>query len=157
MDRLDKYKNLIILTTLSKIGFAAIRLGILFASKEICETINKVRLPYNINSFTQVFAQIAFENMETIIQNNRIIIDERKRLFKRLQIIPGVEAFKSDANFILMRVENSERVFRQLIEKGILVRIFNSPERLKNCLRVTIGTGQENESFLKALSAILSS
>ena len=157
LSQLDKYNNLIILRTLSKIGFAAIRLGILFASEAICEIINKVRLPYNINSYTQVFAQAAFENMGTINRNNRVIINERERVFNRLRIIPGVDAFKSDANFILIRVDNAERLFRQLVEKGILVRSFGGPDRLKNCLRVTIGTTKENESFLKALSAIISS
>ncbi len=157
LNYLKSFKNLIVLRTLSKIWFAAVRLGILFASNEICETINKVRLPYNINSYTQSFARTVFENTEFISGNVKKIINERDRVFKRLQIFPGVEVFTSHANFILLRVNNAERIFRQLLEKGILVRIFGSPDRLKNCLRVTIGTRKENESFLKALSEILSS
>ncbi len=74
-----------------------------------------------------------------------------------MKIIPGVELFSTDANFILFKINNADRIYRELIERDILIRNFNSPGRLENCLRVTIGTKEENEAFLKALTGILSS
>lgn len=157
MDRLSEYPNLVILQTMSKIGFASLRLGMLFASKEITEIINKIRLPYNINSLSQTAAEFALDNFEYIGHNIEIIKAERARVFGRMKIIPAVEAFNTDANFILFRVENADRVYKQLIERDILIRNFNTPGRLENCMRVTIGTPSENDEFLKALTAILSS
>ena len=74
-----------------------------------------------------------------------------------MKIIPGIEVFPTDANFILFKIYSADRIYAGLIEKDILIRNFNSPGRLENCMRVTIGTQQENDAFLKALTGILSS
>jgi histidinol-phosphate aminotransferase len=157
LDYLSEYPNLIILRTMSKIGFASLRLGILYASKNITEIINKIRLPYNINSLSQAVAVTVLENYEYIKSNIDVIKEERSRVFERVKIIPGVEVFPTDANFILFKIDNADRIYKDLIEKDILIRNFNSPGRLENCMRVTIGTPEENDAFLKALTNILSS
>ncbi len=154
---IEKYENLIILRSMSKVGFAGIRMGILFGRSEIVGEINKVRLPYNVNSLTQRIAEVIFDNVGFVSENVQLITRERDRVFKELKLINGVEAFPSDANFILFRVNDADRIFKELINKGILIRNFNSPGRLENCLRVTIGTPAENDIFLGALGEILSS
>lgn len=157
LDQLSDYPNLIILRTMSKIGFASLRLGMLYASAEVTKTINKIRLPYNINSLSQAVAETVLENNEALRSNISTIIAERRRVFERMKIIPGIELYASDANFILFKINNADRIYKDLIEKDILIRNFNSPGRLENCMRVTIGTTEENDAFLKALTEILSS
>jgi histidinol-phosphate aminotransferase len=154
---IKEYENLIILRSLSKVGFAGIRMGILFGKSELVREINKVRLPYNVNSLSQRVAEVVLDNMEFIGENIQLIIRERERVYKALKLMTGVETFPSDANFILFRVSDADRVFRELVNKGVLIRNFNSPGRLENCLRVTIGKPEENDEFLMALGEILSS
>jgi len=153
---IDKYENLVVLRTMSKVGFAGIRLGILFARNHLVKEINKVRLPYNINLYSQRIAEVILENLSFVGENIQLVTRERERIFKQLKKIPGIEAFPSDANFILMRVIDAEAVHQELINRGIIVRNFNSPGRLENCLRVTIGTPGENDSFIRALEEIVS-
>ncbi|MBI4228948.1 MAG: histidinol-phosphate transaminase, partial [Deltaproteobacteria bacterium] len=153
---IDKYENLVVLRTMSKIGFAGMRLGILFARDHLVREINKVRLPYNIDLYSQRIAEVILEDLSFVSENIQLIIRERERLFKELKRIPGIEAFPSDANFILLRVIDADRVHNELIDRGIIVRNFNSPGRLENCLRVTIGTPDENDSFINALRDIIS-
>lgn len=150
-------ENLIVMRTLSKIGFAGLRLGILYASQGIAHEINKVRYPYNINSMSQAAAEEVLRNRGFIGESVRLITSERVRVFKELSGIKGVEAFPSDANFILFRVKDADSVFQGLIDSGVLIRNFNSPGRLENCMRVTIGTPAENDAFLAALSGALAS
>jgi len=141
---------------MSKVGFAGIRMGILFGRSEIVVEINKVRLPYNVNSLTQRIAEVIFDNVGFVSENVQLITRERDRVFKVLKLISSIEAFPSDANFILFRANDADRIFKELLSKGILIRNFNSPGRLENCLRVTIGTPEENDIFLAALGEILS-
>jgi histidinol-phosphate aminotransferase len=154
---IEKYENLVILRSMSKVGFAGIRMGMLFGGSELVREINKVRLPYNVNSFSQRIAEVILDNAGFVEKNAQLITVERDRVYKSLKLITGVEVYPSDANFILFRVNDADRVFRELIERGVLIRNFNSPGRLKNCLRVTIGTPEENDTFLMALGEILSS
>jgi histidinol-phosphate aminotransferase len=154
---IEKYENLVVLRSMSKVGFAGIRMGMLFGRSEIVREINKVRLPYNVNSFSQRIAEVILDNVEFVGKNAQLIMVERDRVYKALKLINGVEAYPSDANFILFRVGDADKVFGELIERGVLIRNFNSPGRLKNCLRVTIGTPEENDAFLMALGEILSS
>lgn len=153
----EKYENLVIFRTFSKIGFAGIRLGVLLGRTEIVREINKIRLPYNINSHTQRIAELVMENYEFVNENVQLIKKEREQIFEILSGLDRVSPFPSDANFILFRVSDADSVFERLIEKGILIRNFNSPGRLENCLRVTIGKPEENEAFASALSNIVSS
>lgn len=154
---IEKYENLVVLRSMSKVGFAGIRMGILFGRSEIVREINKVRLPYNVNSFSQRIAEVILDNVEFVGKNAQFIMIERDRVYKALKLINGVEVYPSDANFILFRVSDADKVFGELIERGVLIRNFNSPGRLKNCLRVTIGTLEENDAFLMVLGEILSS
>jgi histidinol-phosphate aminotransferase len=153
---IDKYENLVVLRTMSKVGFAGIRLGILFARDHLVKEINKVRLPYNINLYSQRIAEVILEDLSFVRENIQLVIRERERVFKALRGIRGIEAFPSDANFILLRVIDADSVHNELIGRGVSVRNFNSPGRLENCLRVTIGKPEENDGFLKELGGIIS-
>jgi len=150
-------ENLVILRTLSKVGFAGLRIGMLLARDNLVNEINKVRYPYNINSLSQAVAEVVLENHEFVTENIQLIIWERDRVFNALSAIEPIKAYPSDANFIFFRVNNADSLFSRLVEKDILIRNFNKPGRLKNFMRVTIGTPEENDSFLSALSEVLSS
>lgn len=154
---INNNKNLAVLRTMSKIGFAAVRLGILFVNPELATEINKVRLPYNINSLTQKIGEIAFDNYDFLLSNFKIIKNERKRLFSSLCKFKDIVVYPSDANFFLVRVNDADKVFNDLVEKDILVRNLNKQERLENCLRITIGTPEENDALINAFSTIFSS
>ena len=123
---------------------------------EVVAELNKVRLPYNINSFSQLAAETVLREGGTDLETKRqTIIDERGRLEGALATIRGITPFRSDANFILFRTEiPSGEVFTALKEKGVLVRNLDAPGPLCNCLRVTVGTAVENAAFLNALTAI---
>lgn len=149
---LKDYRNLVIMRTLSKIGLAALRLGFLIGDKEIIGEVNKVRLPFNVNSFSQAVAAKALKGKTQMKANIKAIISERKRLALEMSRMKSVEPFPSEANFILFRVGNPRRFYKRLLEKGILVR--NLSESIKGCLRVTVGTREENSDFLKALKEI---
>jgi histidinol-phosphate aminotransferase len=144
------YRNLVIMRTLSKVGLAALRLGFLVADPAIVEEVNKVRLPFNVNSLSQAVAAEALKNRPGFRSIVRAVISERKRLLEQMEKIEGIQPFPSEANFILFRVGDPDRVSRALLRKGILVR--NIKDTVKGCLRVTVGTPAENTAFLKALS-----
>lgn len=150
-------ENLIVLRTLSKVGFAGLRLGMLFARENLVTEINKVRYPYNINSLSQCAAEVVLDNHEFVAENIQLIIRERGRVFKAMSSLDGIAAYPSDANFIFFKSLDADSLFNQLVQKDILIRNFNKPGRLENCMRVTIGTPEENDAFLDALTEILSS
>jgi len=150
-------ENLVILRTLSKVGFAGLRIGMLLARDNLVKEINKVRYPYNINSLSQGVAEVVLENHEFVTENIQLIIRERDRVYNALSALERVEAYPSDANFIFFRMNDADSVFSKLVEKDILIRNFNRPGRLQNCMRVTIGTPDENDSFLSVLDEILAS
>jgi len=152
---LRDYENLIILRTLSKIGLAALRLGVLMARPEIVRELNKVRLPYNVNSLSQTAGRVVLENRAVIERQIDMIKKERERLYKGLLRIDGITPYPSEANFILFRTDkDADKVYQGLIDKGILIRNLNQRGPLNNCLRVTIGTPEENQIFLKALKVL---
>jgi histidinol-phosphate aminotransferase len=153
---IEKHENLIILRTMSKVGFAGIRLGILYGRDNLVREINKIRYPYNINSFTQVAAEVILGHQEFISENIQLVARERDRVYKALSEMRGVDPYPSDANFILFKVRDSDYIFNELIGRDVIIRNFNRPGRLKNCMRVTIGTPGENNLFLSALGEILS-
>jgi histidinol-phosphate aminotransferase len=146
---LKDYRNLVIMRTLSKIGLAALRLGFLIADCAIIEQVNKVRLPFNVNSLSQAVAAEILKEKDRMNFFIKTIVAERKRLSNEMGKIEGVRPFPSEANFILFKVENPDKVYMSLLRKGILVRNIN--ENVKGCLRVTVGTPEENTTFLKAL------
>lgn len=138
-----------ILRTVSKIGFAALRLGFLLGHEAFIAEVNKVRLPYNVNSLSQAIALQAFTRSREVARSVRSIVSERKRLMKALEGIDGVTPCPSDANFILFKVSSAGPVLRGLLEKGILVRDMQGV--IPGSLRVTVGTPQENDVFIEAL------
>jgi len=155
-NRLDEFKNLIIIQTLSKAyGLAGIRLGMCFASKEIISILNKIKLPYNINSLTQ---QKALEILsKSNVKNTQVqfLIDERERLVLSLCEINFIEkVYPTDANFILIKVDDANKRYNQLIEKGIVVRNRTKEIGCQNCLRITVGTSEENRRLINTLKAL---
>jgi histidinol-phosphate aminotransferase len=146
---LKDYRNLVIMRTLSKIGLAALRLGFLIAHTDIIREVNKVRLPFNVNSLSQSLATAAMKERKRLRSSIRTIIRERDRLQKEMETIRDVTSFPSEANFILFKVKDPDRVYASLLKRGVLVRNLHSG--IKGCLRVTVGTPEENTLFLKAL------
>jgi histidinol-phosphate aminotransferase len=150
---LKDYKNLVVMRTLSKIGLAALRLGYMVADADIIAEVNKVRLPFNVNSISQAVAVEALKDRKRLNSAVKTVVSERERLFSGLQKIPGVTPFPSEANFILFAVKGPDKVYSALLKKGILVRNIN--DAVKGCLRVTVGTPPQNAAFLAALAGII--
>jgi histidinol-phosphate aminotransferase len=154
VDLLKQHRNLVVLQTLSKIGLAGLRLGVLLASAEVVRELNKVRLPYNVGSFSQAAARVVLEEPGFLEAQIGSIIEERGRVSAALSRLPGVTVFPSDANFMLLRTGRpSRKVFEDLRRRGILVRdLGGNPGLLHGCLRVTVGTPRENDAFLAAMA-----
>lgn len=150
---LDKYPNLIILRTFSKVALAGLRIGFLAAHRDVTNELLKVKQPYNVNAFSQLAASAVLDNWLKFRSQAEEIVAERKRLFEELEKLPGIKTYPSDANFILFQVPGKASETHQgLLDQGILVR--NSPgstHGLDKCLRVTVGTRQENDLFLEKL------
>ncbi len=143
------YRNLVIIRTLSKIGMAALRVGLLIADPEIIGEVNKVRLPFNVNSLSQQIAIMALRDAKGLDSTIRSIASERERLLREMEKISGVTPFPSEANFILFKVKYPDSLHHALLKRGVLVRNLN--DAIRGCLRVTVGTPTENTTFLKAL------
>ena len=154
---IKKYENLLVLRTMSKIGFAGARLGMLFARPQIAGEINKARLPYNINSLSQLVMSFALENSEIIEQKIDLILSERERLCGALEQIDSIQVYPTDANFFLVKVPDADFLFTELVKNDILVRRFGEGGRLADCLRITVGTREENDILIGALVSIFSS
>ncbi len=150
---LDKYPNLIVLQTFSKAwGCAAIRCGMAFASPEIIGLFNKVKYPYNVNMLTQRHALEALRNAQQTKEWVKILKEERTRLMQLFAELSLTEqVFPSDANFFLARVTDANAIYKYLVSEGIIVRNRNSVTLCGNCLRITIGTPEENDTLIKAL------
>lgn len=155
MPRLAEFGNLVVLRTVSKLGLAGIRLGYLAGRPQWIEQFNKVRQVYNVNVLTQAAAAFMLERLEVLEEQAARIRAERETLGKSLRSLEGVTVFPSEANFFLIRVPDADRAFEALKRQGVLVRNLNSPA-LKNCLRVTVGTPDENRILLNALREALS-
>jgi len=154
---LERHENLVVLQTLSKIGLAALRLGILLTSPALAREFNKVRLPYNVGAFPQAAARIVLESPDYLAGQVQAIRSERARIAGALAGLEGVTVFPSDANFLLFRTPHASRsVFEGLRARGVLVRdLGGRPGPLHRCLRVTVGAPEENGSFLDALPGAL--
>jgi histidinol-phosphate aminotransferase len=155
---LPSYPNLIITQTLSKAyGLAGIRLGICIASEEIINILNKIKPPYNINSLTQERAISALEDWDTTQRQITQLIAERKGLFAQLENISFVEkVYPSDANFLLVRVDDANKRYAQLIQNNIVVRNRSKQVGCENCLRFSVGTPQENQILIETLNRLSS-
>ncbi|MDP2855351.1 MAG: histidinol-phosphate transaminase [Smithellaceae bacterium] len=152
-----KYDNLLILKTLSKLGMASIRLGFLLGHPEIVAELNKVRLPYNINALSQLTANFFLDNIDEFDRQVDDIVHRREELFAGLKKIAGITPHPSRANFIYFSCNfDSDHIYANLAAQGIMVKNLNMPPRMTNCMRVTVGNHQENETFLKALQRVVS-
>ncbi len=147
------HPNLIVLSTLSKAwGCAAIRLGMAFAQREIIELYNKVKYPYNVNLLTQQQALEILDNPFEVEKWVTTLLQERRRLMEAFLLLPICEkVFPSDANFFLARMTDAQAIYDYLVERGIIVRNRSRISLCENCLRVTIGTKNENNELLAAL------
>ncbi|HOP35144.1 MAG TPA: histidinol-phosphate transaminase [Syntrophales bacterium] len=145
-------ENLVILRTFSKLGFAALRLGVLVGAPDLLRELNKVRLPYNLNALTQTVGTALLDHGEELDRQVRDIVAERDLLFEELKRIPGITPWPSDANFILFSCDlDKDRLYKTLVERGILVKAFSAPEALRRCLRVSVGKKEENRLFIETL------
>jgi histidinol-phosphate aminotransferase len=158
MARLGQYDNLLVMRTLSKQGLAGLRLGILAGDPAWLAEFDKLRLPYNINSLTQASAGFALKHKEVLDEQATRLRAERARLLQDLAALPGVQVWPSAANFILFRTAKpADTVFAALRQQGVLIKnLSGAGGVLANCLRVTVGTPDENSAFLTALRPILS-
>lgn len=156
MHRLADFPNLLVMRTVSKLGLAGIRLGYAAASPDWIAEFDKVRPPYNVNVMTQFVAERVLAHVEVLNKQADAIRTERESLVGRLRDLEGVEAFPSDANFVLARVPDADSVYRRLKERRVLVRNFHGTHPLlANCLRLTVGTPGENALMMDALSGSL--
>lgn len=150
---LDNYPNTIVLQTFSKAwGLASVRCGMAFASPEIIAYFNKVKYPYNINKLTQDFVS---EQLDKEARKNewvKMLLEQRSYLTEQLQLLPFVQKiYPTDANFLLVKVEDANATYNYLVEKSIIVRNRNTVSLCLDCLRITVGTKEENETLINAL------
>ena len=154
---LDQYPNIIVLQTFSKAwGMAALRCGMAFASEEIIAFFNKVKYPYNLNLLTQEAVYKQVENVEQKNEWVKALLMERKSLIDALQALPLVKKiYPTDANFVLVKVDDANKIYKQLVDKGIIVRNRNTVTLCEGCLRITVGTPSENKQLLTALQQMV--
>lgn len=154
---LDQYPNIIVLQTFSKAwGMAALRCGMAFASEEIIAFVNKVKYPYNLNLLTQEAVYKQVENVEQKNEWVKALLMERKSLIDALQALPLVKKiYPTDANFVLVKVDDANKIYKQLVDKGIIVRNRNTVTLCEGCLRITVGTPSENKQLLTALQQMV--
>jgi len=155
---LERHPNLVVLRTFSKaMALAGLRVGYLLASPELVREVNKARLPYNLNFFSQAAALAALEEKDALAESVRRLVAERERLLARLADVPGVRAWPSDANFFLLEclASDPKAAFAGLLRRGVLVRDVTSYPMLSRCLRVSVGSEKENDAFLHALGTAL--
>lgn len=150
---LDKYPNLIVLQTFSKAwGCAAIRLGMAFACPQIIGLFNKIKYPYNVNLLTQQEAISLLQDPVKVQDWIRILLQERTRLMDEFSKLSCCETiYPTDANFFLTKVTDAKKIYEYLVSKGIIVRNRTHVALCGNCLRITIGTSEENDTLLEAL------
>jgi histidinol-phosphate aminotransferase len=160
MQRLGEFDNLVVMRTLSKSGLAGLRLGILTGPALWLNELDKLRLPYNINTLSQKLAKLILSRYDILEQQAEIICTNRSGLFEQLRVIDGVHPWQSSANFILFKSteKSADEISAALLKQGILIKnVSASYPVLEDCLRVTVGTENENEAFIVALKSALSS
>jgi histidinol-phosphate aminotransferase len=155
---LDKYDNIIIIRTLSKaFGLAGLRLGYLLTNANIATAVQKAKLPFSVGIFGQIAGEVLLEKNEYIKEIVKKIMDEKEKVFTELKRIPTIKPIPSYTNFILFKTESvpGKNLFEEMYKRGVLLRFFNTP-RLKNTLRVTIGTPEQNKICINTLKEVLS-
>lgn len=151
--RLDEFPNLLVIQTFSKAwGLASLRLGMAFGSKELIKVLNKIKPPYNISGLTQDTVLEAMEKFPKVQQMVEDILSERAQLRKDLYEIPQIErVYPSDANFLLVKVPHADQIYADLITHRIILRNRSRVTLCENCLRITVGTAEENQKFIAEL------
>ena len=154
--RLVEFPNLIVMQTLSKAwGLAGIRLGMAFSSKRIIEVLTKIKLPYNLNVLTQKTALNALNNIGQYNKNLAVIKSERIKLVSELEKLTVVQkVYPSDGNYLLCKFKNADETYNYLMNKGVIVRNRSTQLHCENCLRITVGTPDDNSSLIKYLSEL---
>jgi histidinol-phosphate aminotransferase len=158
MPKLEQYEQLLVMRTVSKMGLAGLRLGMLAGNPALIHEIDKVRLPYNINVLTQHAANSALEHAGVLDEQAAMIRSEREVMLNTLSGMQGIEVFPSKANFILFRIIEGDaaKVFESIRNDGVLIKNMKANTGpLKQCLRVTVGKPEENSKFTKALDRAL--
>jgi histidinol-phosphate aminotransferase len=158
ISELGRYPNLLVMRTLSKMGLAGLRLGLLAGPKPWLDEIDKTRLPYNINTLTQVSAEFALQHTSVFDEQTGLIRQARSQLFAALQQLDGLTPFTSDANFILARMPTgrANEIHTAMKDANILVKNLNGGHpMLTDCLRITVGTSEENQAAVNAITAAL--
>ena len=156
IDRLAQHSHVLLMRTLSKFGLAGVRLGYMLGPKDLIAEIDKVRPPYNISVLNCECALFALEHADVFAEQASVLRSERTRLLAALAALPGVMPFPSEANMILVRVPDAARAFEGLVASKVLVKnISKMHPLLANCLRLTVGTPQENTLMLAALKESL--
>jgi len=157
---ISRYNNLVILRTFSKAySIASLRVGYLFSNPEIINEIRKVKSPFNVNTFSQLAAQVVFENKEILKDSIKKIVEERERLTNRINEFPPFKAHPSRTNFVLVEVgskEDTDLVYNNLLEQGILVQTVSDPvfSSSRYFIRITVGNKEENDILLEELENI---
>ncbi len=155
---LDDYRNVLVLRTLSKLGLAGLRLGFLIGAPAALTQIAKLRLPYNLGALTQAAAELVAEHYDTFLSRAEALCEAREALHSLLAELDGVEVWPSAGNFLLLRVDvgRVEVLWEQLLSRGVLVKCLHGGHpALCGCLRVTVGSPQENAIFLRSLGECL--
>jgi histidinol-phosphate aminotransferase len=158
IDSLERHDNLLVMRTVSKLGLAGLRLGYIAGAPEIIAELHKIRLPYNINSLTQASADFALSHKAMFDQQTQSICAERSIVYDRLNALNGITAYPSAANFILFKTAENKanEIFAAIKQQGVLIKNLNPQGGLlADCLRVTIGTPEENAAFIAALTSSL--
>jgi histidinol-phosphate aminotransferase len=155
-DRIARYPNVLLMRTLSKFGLAGVRIGYLIGPKAVVSEIDKLRPPYNISVLNCECALFALEHQDVFAAQAKAVREERAGLQRALAALPAVQSWPSDANMILMRVPDAQKTFEGMKSRGVLVKnVSKMHPLLANCLRVTVGTADENAQMLAALQASL--
>jgi histidinol-phosphate aminotransferase len=153
IQELSDYPNLVVLQTMSKAwGLAGLRVGMAFASEAIIDILNKVKPPYNISQATQELVLKALDEVGQVNEMIRMLVEMREQLSRDLAVLPNViTVYPSDANFLLVKTTDARGIYERLLEEGIVVRDRSKVELCEGCLRITVGTEQENAELLRSL------
>ncbi|MGE5329168.1 MAG: histidinol-phosphate transaminase [Deltaproteobacteria bacterium] len=151
---INEFDNLIVLKTFSKaFGIAGARVGYSISCSQTAEILNKVKPPYNVAVLSQITAQYVLEDFEESNKRIKEIVKQRNFLYEELSKIPGIKAFPSEANFLLIKVKDSKKVYKALLDNGIVVINFGEKESLENCLRISVGLESHNKLVIDSLKS----
>ena len=156
LERLRRHPHVLLMRTMSKFGLAGVRIGYLIGRRDLIGEIDKLRPPFNISVLNAEAALFALEHADEYARQAAVIRSERERLQAALRTLPGVQPFPSDANMILVRVPDSAAVFEGMKRRGVLIKhVAGLHPLLHRCIRITVGTPEENDLMIAALKASL--